>query len=452
MAFWGEAMSLYHQLWVWPSEQTLKQGHDLLDRAVQAGAKTDREKRYIRAALAFYDRNPKTNRIARIDAYSSAMAGIHQSHPNDIDAAAFYALSLLALADEGKEGARTKAVEILTPLFDAAPDHPGVAHYLIHATDTPELAPMGLRAAQRYATIAPSSSHALHMPSHIFARLGLWPSSIVSNLASISAAADATRKGVDNQSGYQLHAMKYLEYAYLQLGKDSDADRVINEVRDIPGIRTDDVINDGSIMRAQYVMETHQWSGVGQVVLQPAATPFAKVRIYWSRIIAECHLGNTDQAEKEMEELRRIPTQSSTQESTGQSLEVLEAEAWLAFALGKKKEAEQQMRAAVNMDRFSVDEAGLPASELLGDLLLELKKPGVALDAYDAALKEAPNRFNSLYGAAQAAQLNGDHERAAGYFATLAKVADPGSNRSELQQARAFLQTSGKAPNSLVQQ
>jgi hypothetical protein len=244
MAYWGQAMGLYHQLWNWPDEETLKKGQLLVQQAVKAEAKTttDREIGYIKAAEDFYQSNPKLERAARISAYSAKMADLYHRYPEDSEVVAFYALSRLAMDREGVDGARMEAVTLLTDLLAREPDHPGAAHYLIHATDTPELATRGLVAARRYAEIAPASAHALHMPSHIFTHLGLWHDSIDSNLASAEAAAKATKTGKDNESGYQLHAAKYLEYAYLQLGRDSDARTVVEGVKDIPGIARVDII------------------------------------------------------------------------------------------------------------------------------------------------------------------------------------------------------------------
>ena len=293
MAYWGEAMALYHELFDWPDNQTLKQGNRYVELAVKIGRKTDRESAYVQAAAAFFRDDPKLDRDSRLTAYSNAMAQVYQKYPQDGEAAAFYALSLLPLEDQ--PGARMKAVKILEPLFAKEPDNPGAAHYLIHATDTPELAPRGLEAARRYAEIAPSSAHALHMPAHIFSRLGFWQESIDSNLASAAVAADATLSGHDNESEYQLHAMHYLLYAYLQMGKDDDAKRLIEEVNSVPGIDDVDVASDGSIMKAIYVMETRAWGDAEQMAASEHADPFARMRIHWARTIAECHRGKPGQ-------------------------------------------------------------------------------------------------------------------------------------------------------------
>ncbi len=448
MAYWGEAMGLYHQLWNWPDEDTLKKGQDYIEQALKVGAKTDRERSYIRAAADFYQSNPKMEPAARIGAYSAAMAETYRHYPEDSDATAFYALSQLALDREGSPGARKEAVAILTELLTREPNHPGAAHYLIHATDTTELAPQGLLAARRYAEIAPSSAHALHMPSHIFSRVGLWKESIESNVASSASAEYATRTGHDDQSQYQLHAMHYLLYAYLQMGRDGDAKRVIEGVGDIPKINDVDRDSDGSLMKAIYIMETHRWEEASELVPKAHTDSYSRMRIHWVRAIAESRLGNIFKAEEDLDKLRQdfSDLRRNRPSIPSASPLVLEAEAWLAHVRGKEREAVKIMREAVKVDEFSVDAENVPANELLGDLLLNMHESVPAREAYDAALKEAPNRFNSLYGAARAAQLGGDEDLAKSYFARLVAVADPGTKRPELQAAKEYLYKSRGMP------
>ncbi|HKW27480.1 MAG TPA: hypothetical protein VJN48_16970 [Terriglobales bacterium] len=220
IAYWGEAMGLYHQLWDFPTATTLRAGRQYAQEAEKASAKTDHERAYIAAAAAFYQDSPKLSHLDRRRAYAQTMAQLHQKFPHDDEGAAFYALSLVALAEDGDNemANRKQAIALLQPLFQKHPDNPGMAHYLIHATDTPQLAAQGLEAARAYAKIAPASSHALHMPSHIFIRLGLWQDCITSNLAAATAAAQATRAHLAD-SGYQFHAMDFLDYAYLQSGQ-----------------------------------------------------------------------------------------------------------------------------------------------------------------------------------------------------------------------------------------
>ena len=237
IAYWGAAMTLFHQLWDWPTAETLKKGREYLAKARALRKKTSRELGYLNAAEVFYHTDRSLGRTSRLQAYSKAMLDLHQRYPGDDDATAFYALSLLALPSEGHDSLaqQKRAIVVLQKLFSAQPEHPGAAHYLIHATDTAELAPLGLAAARRYAQIAPSSPHALHMPAHIFARLGMWQESIASNLASLSAAEEATRSERDDGSGDALHAMMYLAYSYLQSGQDEDAQRVVERIKAVPG-------------------------------------------------------------------------------------------------------------------------------------------------------------------------------------------------------------------------
>ena len=438
MAYWGEAMSLYHQLWEWPSAADMKKGHELIEKAGKAGAKTERERLFIRAAAAFYTNNSKMDRGERQNAYSSAMAKLYQKFPQDGEAAAFYALSLLPGYHGEHAQSTAKAVSILKELFARQPDHPGAAHYLIHATDSPELASQGLEAARRYAKVAPSSSHALHMPSHIFSRLGLWQDMIDSNLAAATAAEQATRSNKDdNEARYQLHAMKYLQYAYEQTGRTDAARQVIEKVKDVPGIKPEDISDDGNIMKALYTLETHQWDQATQLSPEAATAPSARMRVLWARTVAESRQGNKEQAHKDLENLHTAL--QAHHEAGSNSPRVMEAEAWEAFASGKTDEAVNKMKAATKNDEFGVDAASVPASEMLGDLLLELKRPAEALEAYEATLKQAPNRFNSLYGAGHAAELAGKEDQARQYYSALEKIVGPQSDRPELQYVKVFL-------------
>ncbi|HUI74193.1 MAG TPA: hypothetical protein VLX32_04575, partial [Candidatus Acidoferrum sp.] len=225
MAHWGQALAVYHQLWDFPQPDTIAEGRKHIEEAQKIGAPTDRERAYIAAATAFFQDNSKLTHLERVQAYSSAMAKLHEQFPTDVEGAAFYALSLVSLAyeDEPNDLAHRKAaIAILQPLLQTNPDHPGVAHYMIHATDTPELAPLGLEAARRYAKIAPDSSHAIHMPSHIFVRLGLWQESIASNIAATASGRRAAEKH-EAEYHYQTHAMDFLNYSYLQAGEEAKA-------------------------------------------------------------------------------------------------------------------------------------------------------------------------------------------------------------------------------------
>src|SRR5579863_7757494 len=235
MAHWGVAMSLLHQIWDRPEDSTLKRGHEELEKAQKIGAKTDRERAYISALSVFYGDPSTKNYLKQAAAYSDAMAKLYQQYPNDLEAGAFYALSLLAAQPPGDttHAAQKKAVAVLTPLFQREPNHPGLAHYIIHSCDSPELASMGLDAARRYADIASSSAHAVHMPSHIFARLGLWQEDIQANLKSVAIIEKTEMSGAMYMRGHELHAMHFLLYAYMQTGQDDAAKQIVAKSKDI---------------------------------------------------------------------------------------------------------------------------------------------------------------------------------------------------------------------------
>lgn len=455
IAYWGAAMTLFHQLWDWPTPESLQKGRDYLAKARPLREKTPRELWYLNAAEAFYQPEDRLGRTSRVQAYSEAMLDLHERYPQDDDATAFYALSLLTLPSQGSDGLvnQKKAIAILEKLFAARPQHPGAAHYLIHATDTPELAPLGLAAARRYAQIAPSSPHALHMPAHIFARLGMWQEAIESNLASLAAAEEATRSQRDDGSGDALHAMMYLAYSYLQTGEDEDSHHVIERIEDVRGATAADVVNNSAIFEALYAVETRQWKRAATLTQEPAAFPYARVRTFWARAIGAARTGDIVSARQNIDKLdqaragmlayiRGVDGHMHTGHSANSDVSVqqLEARAWLAWAEGKSAKALQLMQTAASKEEFySVESRTVPAYEMLGDLLLEMHYPKPALVAYAAALKEAPGRFNSLTGAARASRAMGNEEKAKFYYAGLVKCCSPITTREELGEAKSFL-------------
>src|SRR6266481_68876 len=463
IAYWGAAMTLYHQLWDSPNAETLTQGRDYLMRAKLLRKKTARELAYLNAAEAFYQPEQHLGGTSRVQAYSNAMLDLHRHYPRDDDATAFYALSLLTLPSEGDDGSfnQKKAIGILTKLFAAEPEHPGAAHYLIHAADTAELAPLALNAARRCARIAPSSPHALHMPAHIFVRLGMWQEAVESNLASLDAAEEATKSGRDDGSDDALHAMMYLTYSYLQTGDDENARRVVERIKSIPGARPNDVINNHAILEALYAVERHDWKQAATLDSEPGAFPYARVRTYWARAIGSARSGDVVSARQDIEKLdqaragmvaymRSVDCQMHTGHSVKSEVSVqqLEAKAWLAWAEGKPGEALETMQAAIEKeDSFSVESRTVPAYEMLGDLLLELHQPDEAVVAYTAGLKKAPARLNALAGAARASIASGNPEKARSYYEALVKCCNPGSARKEFGEARLFL--SGNSPGTI---
>lgn len=445
MAYWGEAMSLYHQLWDFPDRETLAKGRGYVGEAQKLSGKTERERDYIAAAAAFYATDSKLSHTARAEAYTRAMEKVYKGSPQDVDVVAFYALALVHLAyDEDGTVNRKKAVALLDPAFARYPDHPGLAHYLIHATDTAELAPQGLAAARSYARIAPDSSHALHMPSHIFTRLGLWQESIDSNVAAAASAAKATAAR-QADADYQLHAMDFLNYAYLQSGQEGKARQVVVELKSVPGASAEDVANHEGWFKAREALELHRWK-------EAAALKVPAVRLSWldstyfARTIGDARSGDVKAARADRKELDRAVSAQRHESkhmghgtSSGRSVEQEEAEAWIAFAEGKTEAAVKMLRSAVERQASGIDSLTMPANEMLGDMLLDLKRPDEALEAYRAALKQSPNRFDGLWGAAQAAQTAGNLSAAREYYSKLVEVSGTAADRPELQEARGYL-------------
>jgi tetratricopeptide (TPR) repeat protein len=448
MAHWGTAMALYHQLWDFPDDKTLKEGHKDIEQARIMGAPTERERGYIAATAAFYQDNSKFSPLERRQAYSAALAQLHAQSPDDVDAAAFYALSLVALAEEGHARASTErktAIAILEPLCQIAPNNPGPAHYLIHATDLPEFASLGLEAARNYAKIAPDSSHALHMPSHIFVRLGLWQESIASNLAAAASAAKATEEHRADPH-YQFHALDFLDYSYLQGGEQSKAQELLEELKNVPGASAEDIIGHAGEFLARHALELHQWRQAATLPI-PAKRRDSQEAVYKVRAIGAAHRGHAAAARVYLQkyiEARESQRQDTKQDGYGASLEKsvtqLEAEAWIAYAEGKFDEGLKTLRSAADReDADGVDSLAMPAREMLGDMLLELKRPAEALAEYKTSLKNSPNRFDGLFGAARAAQALGDAASAQSYFAKLAEACPPGADRPELAEAKTVL-------------
>jgi tetratricopeptide (TPR) repeat protein len=450
MAHWGVAMSLWHQLWNQPDKKVIQHGLEEVHQArTTDGPSTPREKAYITAVAAFYSDSKKLSHDARASAYSAAMKKVYETYPDDHEAAVFYALSLLA--SEPHEDAtfanRKQAAAILEKLFATEPDHPGVAHYLIHAYDKPQLAQLGLPAARRYAQVAPAAPHALHMPSHIFARVGLWQDDINSNLASVAATRKTAAMGMGGE-GHQFHAMDFLFYAYMQSGRDSDAKALIDEIRAMPD-KKDDMYGKGfdphaaslAHLTALYPIEMHDWSAAAALTPGEVAGTAEDSTIYWARAIGSAHLRKPEDVRKDLAAIESIHKKLAAEKSEFAAAvedDRKEAAAWLAFAEGKDDDAVEAMRPIADKeDSLGEEPEGIPAREMIADILLEAKRPQQALAEYQTDLKLNPNRFDGLYGAARAAEAAGKQSDAAEYYALLLKVCD-GSNstRPELNRAR----------------
>jgi tetratricopeptide (TPR) repeat protein len=452
MAYWGKAMTHYEQLWEFPSGRGLKRGAEDIQRAQSLGASTERERGYIAAASAFYLADAKLTETQRLQAFVAALAALRKQSPEDVNAAAFYALSLVALADQQEVDPRANrkaAIAILQPLCQAAPNNPGPAHYLIHATDTSEFASQGLEAARAYSKIAPDSSHALHMPSHIFVRLGLWQESISSNIAAAASAAKATQEH-RSAPHYQFHALDFLNYSCLQSGQESKARDMVNELANVPGADHESIAEHQAWFAARNVFELHSWKEAAALPI-PHVPAESQESTYKVRAIGAARSGDPVAARQNLQKFIELTAEEDrksghhAEKGPDRSVRQQEVEAWVAFAEGKPDDAIKTLRSAADrQDADGVDSLAMPAREMLADLLLELKRPAEALAEYKAALRNSPDRFDSLYGAAHSAQLAGDSAAANSYYAKLMEVSAPAADRAELTEAKSYLTRASK--------
>ena len=463
IAHWGAAMSLYHPLWAPPSSAELERGRAAVARAQGAPVRTQREKDYVEAIATFYGDSHTLDHKTRALAYNRAMKALHDRYPGDREAAIFYALSQTAAGtlDTDPTFAREKdAAAILNAVLEAEPDHPGVAHYLIHSFDYPPLAELAVSAAKRYAGIAPDSAHAQHMPSHIFTRLGMWDESIASNLKSEAAARELMRrKNFTGGSREELHAMDYLAYAYLQTGQDTKARQVFTK---LSAMQTVDepifsVAYAATAIPARLALERRQWREAASLELPNKVGTlvpmdnfkWAAAHMHFARAIGAARSGDLPSARLEVGKLAEIerklivPAGSydwKAQVAIGRQV----AAAWLAKAEGKNDEAITVMSGAADLDdaleKHPVTPGSiLPAREQLGELLLELGRPAEALNAFEASLKRAPRRLGGLYGAARAAKLLGNDAKARQYYAELVELTKNGeASRAEIKEARSI--------------
>jgi hypothetical protein len=451
MAHWGIAMSIWHQLWNDPDEKVISRGRGEATAAEKLKS-SPREKAYIAAIAAFYNDSEKSDHHARAVAYSDAMKKVYQSYPEDHEAAIFYALSLLASEPHNDEtfANRKQAAAILEKLFTTEPDHPGVAHYLIHSYDKPQLAQLGIPAARRYAQIAPAAPHALHMPSHIFARVGLWQDDINSNLASIAATRKTAAMHMGGE-GHQFHAMDFLFYAYMQSGRESEAHALIDEINKMPemhdmyGLGFDPHLEMEADLASLYPIEMRDWAGAA--ALAPVDIPNTAENSfrYWAKAIGSAHLHETDEVQKDVDAIEAIHQKfvddKKSDFAEGTENDLKQARAWLAFSEGKYDDAIGILRPMAEKEEALGDEPqGIPAREMIAEMLLEAKRPQQALVEYQADLKFSPNRFNGLSGAARAAEAGGKSKDANEYYALLLKNCEGGnSTRPELSHAKELM-------------
>src|SRR6267143_1377746 len=449
IAHGGKAMATYHQIWDFPNDKTLKEGRKEVEKAQKLHPALPREHDFINAAAAFFQKKSRMSHADRTQAYSSALEKLHAQSPGDVEISAFYTLSLISLAEEDVENIanRKKAISILDPLLLARPDHPGVAHYLIHAADRPEFATQGLQAARRYAAIAPDSAHALHMPSHIFVRLGLWQDSIASNIAANASGAHAAEMHLA-ESHYQTHAMDFLSYSYLQSGQEAKAREVIEHADPVVGASEENRAEDRAYLAARTALELHRWREAATLSI-PALRKNWQDTTFWARAIGAARTGDVGAAESAVQELTQLVAErekrarkSGYPVSNEKASDLREGEAWLAFAKGQSDEALEELRAAADHQAKNGGESvGGPAREMLADMLLELKRPADSLAEYKAVLKNSPNRFDALYGAMRAAAsipTSAARKEAQSYSNQLMVCCGFGGDRPELKELASY--------------
>jgi hypothetical protein len=409
--------------------------------------KTQRERDYVEAVAAYYEDWANRPEKARQAARSKAFEALAAKYPRDDEAQIFSALYIAGTQSQADQtySAYLRAVAILEPEFAKYPDHPGVAHYLIHSYDAPPLAQKGLAAARHYADIAPDAPHALHMPSHIFTRVGSWDESIATN----ARAAAVARTAADWPEAY--HASDYAVYGYLQLARDGDARRVMEEAYKYSGGDTPSPAYPyaAAAMPARFALERGDWKGAAQ--LQPIASkmPFTQAITYFARALGAARSGDVAAAEKDAEQLAALQKQLEAAKNTYWATEVevqrLAAAGWIAHAQGKAEEGAKLMRAAADLEdrnekHIVTPGRVLPARELLGEMLLEQKQPAEALKAFEASQVREPNRFRNFAGSAQAAEMMGDKAKAREYYAKLVDLAKKGDgDRPQLVRAKAWI-------------
>jgi hypothetical protein len=454
IAHWGVAMTQWGNPFAGlRSPKALELGAAAVARAQTTGNPTARERDYIAAVAEEFKNYETVDQRTRVLAYERAMERLYRTHPEDPEAAAFYALAVnqTALPSDKTYAQQLKAAAILEKLWTTQPEHPGLPHYLIHAYDHPPLAPRALAAARSYAKIAPSAPHALHMPAHTFTRVGYWQESIDTNIASAQAAIR------DSGFGEALHAMDYQVYAYLQSGQDAAARRVVDEAPRVvarldvnrmsgaaPGVAG---LYAAGAIPARYALERGAWSDAAALQPQATAFPYVDALTRFARAVGAARSGRPDAARPDLAELRvlgdKLDALRDAEWSEKVRIQQQVASAWVTFAEGRKAEAVELLRKAADAedstDKSAISPGPLaPARELLGEMLLAVDRPADALKEFEATMVKEPNRFRATYDAAKAASLTGDRARARRYYRQLLDICKAGDTpgRPELQEAR----------------
>ena len=460
MAYWGVAMSIYHGLWAPPAESVLKKGVKLLEVA-ETLPKSKKTEDYLEAIGAFYKDWETVDNQTRKQDYANKMKEMYLANQTDTEVAVFYALALRASAipTDKTYAKQREAGSLLEELFKKEPNHPGIAHYIIHSYDYPELAELGLSTARRYADIAPNSAHAHHMPSHIFTRLGLWDESIKTNINSASSAicyAESTSPGAHWDE--EVHAMGYLVYAYLQTGNTKLAEEQYAYLKTFKKIFPPNfkIAYTAAAIPARIAVENKNWEKAANITLPEIGEldwqkfPWQSSLLHFAKALGNIHTNNLEAANEELEVLRSseqaLISQKEPYMANQVAIQIKTVEAWIMLSDGNNDHALAFMKAAADMEsktsKHPVTPGEIvPADELLADMLLKLEMPKEALAVYELNLKRRPNRFNGIYGAAIAAQESGDINKALEHFKALLNLTiNTDSERKEIEEAKAFLQ------------
>jgi len=467
MAYWGVAMSIYHAAWFPPSKEDLIKGSQVLKIAKELSM-DDKQRDYINAIDGFYTDWETIDHKTRAKRFEKNMEHIYLKYPEDIEAAVFYSLALYSTRDRvGKEYENEKkAGRILEELFLENPNHPGIAHYIIHNYDNPVLAQKALETARRYASIAPSSSHAQHMPSHIFTRLGLWRESISSNIQSTESARwYAEAAALIGAYSEELHGIDYLVYAYLQIGDNANAEQQYNLIKEMKIFYPMTIIAaiyPITAVPARLALENKDWKRAANLKLQEIELswddfPWQEAIHHYAVAMGAVNTNDYKAVEQEIEILKKLHQNLIAQNNKMKEIQIKQVEiqiktsqAWLSFRKNDLENGLALMQEAAEIERHTSTHPlspgdVLPAIELLGDMLLELNKPEEALAAYEENLNERPNRFNGIYGAAIASKQSGDFEKATHYFNQLIELTKGiNSERPEIKEAKAFIVTNNQ--------
>jgi tetratricopeptide (TPR) repeat protein len=446
IAYWGIALALLNNPHGAVPVPNLPLGLAAIEKGQAIGARTERERDYIDALSVMYVDYDKIPHQARVQSYLKKMAALAAKYPDDDEAQIFYAITLNVAASPGDKtyANQLKGAAILEPIWQRQPQHPGTAHYLIHLYDYPPIADKGIPAALRYSKIAPNAPHAQHMPSHIFTRVGYWKESIAANLASVQAAK------ASKESGDQLHGQDYLVYAYLQLGQDAAAHRVIDEIE---ATQPNPDVYAGAFAQAaspaRYMVERGDWKGAANLEVKPSKFPQTMAITYFARALGAARSGDPAAARVDVAKLSEIRDSLREAKSdywaTQADVEAQVANAWVLYAEGKYDDALNAMSAAADAEdkteKSPVTPGSLaPARELYGFMLLDRGMAKEALAAFEATQAKEPNRFNGYAGAAKAAQALGDTAKAkANYEKLIALTSGSDSDRPTLAAARSFV-------------